>query len=442
MPAPAEHSSLIIPSPLGDLMLVGGRHGLALIVFLEGKDAEAERMVASDVLGAPVLAEDSSLLHRARRQLSAWFEGRRRGFTLPLDLRGTPFQMRVWDALQRIPWGETASYGELARSVGRPTAARAVAHAASRNPLPMVVPCHRLIASDGSLGGYAGGVARKRRLLALERGSAPDLPLFSVAAQREEDESRHRAHARVLGHLPPTLAHRLEDLASPEPGPSPPPMQLAGDSLEALTPEDVAVFADVLAERAATTGSRALHDWAEEMMRAATVVLDVRPPGPTGARCLLHASVALQSSWYVALARRLASLERLTPATRRAITEFLESVLDGTVAVSPYHRERTVDVWLLLRERSGDDHWIADRRDDRSAALMGLGLWREAAVAAGQDLAEGHGSRRTLLLRLVDLYERLDDHAAARDRLVALLAERDDPGLLQRLRKLDDHRPE
>jgi methylated-DNA-[protein]-cysteine S-methyltransferase len=105
-----------------------------------------------------------------RRQLSEYFDGERDEFDVPLGMTGTPFQRRVWQALQRIPYGETTTYGELARRLGRPSASRAVGLANGRNPIAVIVPCHRVIGSDGSLTGYGGGVERKRLLLELEAG--------------------------------------------------------------------------------------------------------------------------------------------------------------------------------------------------------------------------------------------------------------------------------
>lgn len=104
----------------------------------------------------------------AVRELKEYFSGRRRAFTVPLDLRGTPFQLRVWKALQRIPYGKTRSYGDIARQVRRPRAFRAVGQANHRNPIAIIVPCHRVIAADGTLGGYGGGLDMKRFLLNLE----------------------------------------------------------------------------------------------------------------------------------------------------------------------------------------------------------------------------------------------------------------------------------
>ena len=111
-------------------------------------------------------------LRETRRQLLQYFEGERRDFDLPLAPAGTAFQRRVWDELRRIPYGETVSYGELARRIGRPTASRAVGAANGRNPLAIVVPCHRVIGADGTLVGYGGGLPVKETLLAHERGAS------------------------------------------------------------------------------------------------------------------------------------------------------------------------------------------------------------------------------------------------------------------------------
>ena len=103
-----------------------------------------------------------------RTQLDEYFAGTRRTFDLRLAPRGTAFQLRVWNALRAIPYGSVCNYGDLARAIGQPGASRAVGQANGRNPLPIVIPCHRVIASDGSIGGYSGGLAIKHRLLALE----------------------------------------------------------------------------------------------------------------------------------------------------------------------------------------------------------------------------------------------------------------------------------
>ncbi|HTQ56643.1 MAG TPA: methylated-DNA--[protein]-cysteine S-methyltransferase [Bryobacteraceae bacterium] len=110
----------------------------------------------------------NSLLRRAVAELRAYFAGELREFDLPLDMQGTPFQKRAWDELLRIPYGETRSYGEIARAIGAPKAVRAVGAANGRNPVPIVVPCHRVIGAGGALTGFGGGLPMKRFLLDLE----------------------------------------------------------------------------------------------------------------------------------------------------------------------------------------------------------------------------------------------------------------------------------
>ncbi|MGE5617209.1 MAG: methylated-DNA--[protein]-cysteine S-methyltransferase, partial [Bacillota bacterium] len=106
------------------------------------------------------------------RQLADYFEGKRRGFEMPAVAKGTPFQQRIWKEIARIPYGETITYAELARRAGAPGSARAAGAATGRNPLSIVVPCHRVVGSGGSLTGYAGGLDRKEKLLTLERSGA------------------------------------------------------------------------------------------------------------------------------------------------------------------------------------------------------------------------------------------------------------------------------
>jgi methylated-DNA-[protein]-cysteine S-methyltransferase len=115
--------------------------------------------------------QSSAVLHQLETELDEYFSGKRRHFTVPLDLGGTPFQQRVWDALQNIEYGTTISYIELARRIGNPKAMRAVAQANGRNPVPILVPCHRVIYADGSLGGYSSGLPFKVKLLDHERAS-------------------------------------------------------------------------------------------------------------------------------------------------------------------------------------------------------------------------------------------------------------------------------
>ncbi len=143
------------------------------LMGLEERDGALTRLCLP---GMPMSLQDcgeTPLLARAREQLLEYWSGMRKTFDLPLNPRGTPFQLRVWEALRAIPWGETRTYRALAEDVGRPRAFRAVGMANHRNPLPILIPCHRVVGSDGSLTGYAGGLALKRRLLELEGVSLP-----------------------------------------------------------------------------------------------------------------------------------------------------------------------------------------------------------------------------------------------------------------------------
>ena len=151
-----------VATPLGPLRLVRTAEGLAGAWF------EGQKHHPGDI--AVPERPDDDLLARAARRLQAYFDaGGDAGFgDLPFDLRGTPFQQRVWHALLRIPRGTTRSYAEIAIAIGAPHAVRAVGAAVGRNPISVIVPCHRVLGSDGSLTGYAGGLERKRRLLALE----------------------------------------------------------------------------------------------------------------------------------------------------------------------------------------------------------------------------------------------------------------------------------
>jgi methylated-DNA-[protein]-cysteine S-methyltransferase len=148
-----------IESPVGELLLLGDDVALRGLYMQEGRKPASVR---------PEWRREPGAFAAASTQLSEYFAGRRTNFDLPLELSGTPFQRRVWEALREIGHGETSSYGELARRVGRPSAARAVGAANGSNPISIVIPCHRLIGARGALTGYAGGIETKRLLLELE----------------------------------------------------------------------------------------------------------------------------------------------------------------------------------------------------------------------------------------------------------------------------------
>lgn len=149
-----------IESPLGPLQLVADDGGLRRIDFVNGR---------SPVEADPQWHDDKEPLYETIRQLRAYFAGELENFDLALAPRGTPFQLAVWNRLCEIPFGEIISYGELARRVGNPNASRAVGLANGSNPIPIVIPCHRVIGSNGKLTGYGGGLPIKEKLLGWER---------------------------------------------------------------------------------------------------------------------------------------------------------------------------------------------------------------------------------------------------------------------------------
>ncbi|MDI9612870.1 MAG: methylated-DNA--[protein]-cysteine S-methyltransferase [Acidobacteriota bacterium] len=161
-----------IPSPLGPILLSADERGLTSIRIRATAAAGGNR--PPDCLREPA------------RQLAAYFKGELKTFRLDLHPEGTEFQLAVWRELEKIPYGTTLSYGEVAARIGRPAAARAVGGANGRNPLPIVVPCHRVIAGDGSLGGYTGGIDIKRFLLALEAEHSPSAKAWPDASRMQE----------------------------------------------------------------------------------------------------------------------------------------------------------------------------------------------------------------------------------------------------------------
>ncbi|MFZ6672942.1 methylated-DNA--[protein]-cysteine S-methyltransferase [Undibacterium sp. Xuan67W] len=152
------------PSPVGMLLIAASEQGLAGIYFEEHKHFKGSQGWHEQA--------DHPILQQARHQLAEYFAGQRQDFDLLLDYSaGTAFQQTVWQALRRIPYGTTVSYGELAKQIQHPAAVRAVGAANGRNPISIIIPCHRVIAGNGALTGYAGGVQNKQRLLALEEAS-------------------------------------------------------------------------------------------------------------------------------------------------------------------------------------------------------------------------------------------------------------------------------
>jgi len=165
--ASVHRSHTVIDSPIGPLTLIaqdGRLAGVRMEITRYEPDAAA--------LGAAVTSDAEPVLDAAASQLRSYFAGQLTRFDLPLALEGTSFQRSVWTGLLTIPYGEKVSYGELASRIGQPSASRAVGLANGRNPVAIIVPCHRVIGADGSLTGYGGGMDRKRYLLALEQRSS------------------------------------------------------------------------------------------------------------------------------------------------------------------------------------------------------------------------------------------------------------------------------
>ncbi|MFI7383670.1 methylated-DNA--[protein]-cysteine S-methyltransferase [Streptomyces sp. NPDC049813] len=153
----------LIDSPYGPLTLVAADGALCGLYMTEQRHRPAEETFG---------VRDERPFGAVIDQLTAYFQGELTTFDLPLNLRGTPFQRRVWEELRHIPYGETRTYGELAAALGNPAASRAVGLANGKNPVGVIVPCHRVIGAGGGLTGYGGGLERKRRLLDFERGAA------------------------------------------------------------------------------------------------------------------------------------------------------------------------------------------------------------------------------------------------------------------------------
>ena len=195
---------VLIETPLGRLFVGASERGLHRVAWAETdreRDALIERL-AEEAEAEPLAGDDPGLpvLGRAAAQLRSYFAGERDGFDLPLAPHGTEFQRAIWQRLCAIPRGDTATYGEVARDVGRPRAARATGAAIGRNPLAVVIPCHRVIGADGSLTGFASGLRRKRWLLEHEHvelrstGSHPRNPRTHATEQSRAEGTAPWAH--------------------------------------------------------------------------------------------------------------------------------------------------------------------------------------------------------------------------------------------------------
>jgi AraC family transcriptional regulator of adaptative response/methylated-DNA-[protein]-cysteine methyltransferase len=158
----------LVDTPVGKMMAGATDAGLCLFEFTEPERLEPQMEALGTRLGSTVTDGDHPHIQTAEQEVERYFDGQLRQFTVPLDAPGTDFEMRVWNQLLRIPYGETCSYLELARRVGNPAAVRAVGRANGRNRIAIIIPCHRVVNANGQLGGYGGGLWRKRQLLQLE----------------------------------------------------------------------------------------------------------------------------------------------------------------------------------------------------------------------------------------------------------------------------------
>lgn len=166
--APTRIMVMEIPTLTGPMLAGATDKGLCLLEFVESESPEAQLAAIEKTFRARIKPGPGPHLEATLKQLEEYFSGRRKTFDLSLDMRGTPFQQDAWQALLAIPYGRTVSYAEQARSMGRPSAVRAVANANAANPVSIIVPCHRVIGSNGTLTGYGGGLWRKKYLLELE----------------------------------------------------------------------------------------------------------------------------------------------------------------------------------------------------------------------------------------------------------------------------------
>lgn len=175
-PARARENALLtatwIESPLGPMLAVAGDEGLELLEFVDRRALETELRVLRNKLGSAIVPGEHPILQKTAEQMREYFAGTRREFDIPLTQRGSAFQLAAWNALREIPYGETRSYSDMARAVGSPGAVRAIGRVNGQNQIAIIVPCHRVIRSDGSLCGYGGGKWRKQWLLDRERGAA------------------------------------------------------------------------------------------------------------------------------------------------------------------------------------------------------------------------------------------------------------------------------
>lgn len=167
-----------LATPLGTMIACASEKGICLLEFSDRKMLERELQLISKRFNTSIVPSENSLFKQLRQQLDSYFEGTLKEFTVPLDWVGSDFQKEVWKVLLQIPYGKTSTYAIQAKRIGKPSSVRAVANANGMNMISILVPCHRVIGSDGSLTGYGGGLWRKKKLLELEAKGSLQLKLF------------------------------------------------------------------------------------------------------------------------------------------------------------------------------------------------------------------------------------------------------------------------
>jgi O-6-methylguanine DNA methyltransferase len=168
-------ATTVIKTPLGDMFCAATNKGICLLSFYEQKNLEDQIQRVQEFFKAEAMPAHNKYFECLQKEINEYFEGKRADFTIPLQLVGTVFQQSVWKILSSIPYGETISYKEEATLLNKPTAARAVANANGKNMISIIIPCHRVIQTDGKLGGYTGGIEKKESLLELEDNFSCDI---------------------------------------------------------------------------------------------------------------------------------------------------------------------------------------------------------------------------------------------------------------------------
>lgn len=437
MSGPAQVLSRgLITTPIGALAAVVEEHGVVALQFcVAGAETEAFATLAAQ-FHASLVEDGHPLLGRLQRQVGAYFAGERQTFSVPLALRGTPFQRKVWNALARIGYGQTRSYHQVAELVGSPTANRAVAQACGSNPVPLLIPCHRVIATDGGLGGFSAGLNRKRELLQLEQRISPQLPLLQLVAQQERRQRRTSALEDTLEELPLRLREWLD---TPDPlDRALPPSLWLNEAMAALSPAAWPGLAEALASRGSSEQDESLTFLARDITNLVAARWADTTPGSGELETVLRAAITTDAPSFALIVRQLLTRGSLDPVIRDTLERNLQAILAGDIPCSKSMRQNTVDLWLDLHGQDTQDSWLAHRSDDPTALLAGAGMSHEAIMTAEMKLARGDGDRRQTLLELVDLYEQLGDFSSARERLLAALVDQDDPTLHERLRRLED----